>query len=573
MGQSTSVTASSGASKTVTNDELLKLFSRSCRRQFQPIEMLSIENNMKKCDKDHNELISEIEFQELLGLPNDNQRLLDLMYSCVKTLSNFPLINRGTQGINYEGLLKSIVLLSSDRFYKVLSKDYDHLKLIFISFAIKSAAKQNSTDFETQPNTQSITYLEGNSVSWISSPIINDFDGIDVNGAHIPASGALELLTFLLVISRLEPQESLRVYSDSFARFDQFRENALSILRSMNSEVNLKNLDSTVITYDQFSSGIEHIVPNLLNPLSSLLEILLYDLNLNNSENQQGDVSKSVSSKKIKATSRLVNEHFLAQLSTFLPNQLVYSNIRKLYAGSDSGFSMRSFESKVFKWNAPTILLVSGTRINDKSTKNVRYRNFEAEFPKLKKELLDTQYDGDKIIYGVYIAQPWRITNKETFGDSRTEVFQISPVQKIFKSSISAKHYTYFNTLGGGIGVGSVQPMIKGNSKRYNPGNVSLTIDSTLEFAVFRHLGLGGEFKTTNNDELNLEYEDRFLIKNVEVWGCGGEKELAEQNKQWEWEQQEAKRRQNVNLKSIGEDRAILEMAGLVGQHQSGGSI
>ena len=55
--------------------------------------------------------------------------------------------------------------------------------------------------------------------------------------------------------------------------------------------------------------------------------------------------------------------------------------------------------------------------------------------------------------------------------------------------------------------------------------------------------------------------------------GCGGEKELEEQVKLWQWEEMEAKRRQHINLQSMGEDRALLEMAGLVGQHQSGGSV
>lgn len=567
MGQGASTSVPATSSKIVTNDELLKLFSRSCKRQFQPIETHSISNNMKLHDKDHNEVINELEFQELLDLP-DNQRLLHLIYNSVKTLANFPLINHDIQKINFEGLIKAIVLLNTERYGKILTKEYDQVKLIFISFAIESAS-ESKEKLESQLDTQSIKYLGGNSISWLSSEVVSQFDGIDIDELYIPAVDALELIAFLLVVSRLEPQETLKVYSNFFNHFDKYKENALSVLRAMNSEIDFKNLNIKKITFNQFSSGLQTVAPNLLNPLSSLLEILLYEVTPSKTESGNDDSA----TKHIKATSKLVNDHFLAQLSTFLPKQLVYSNIRKLYAGSDSGFSMRSFESKVFKWNAPTILLISGSRINDKTTKNVRYKNFENEFPKLKSDLLDTQKDGDKIIYGVYIAQPWKVTNKDTFGDSRTEIFQLSPIQKIFKTSIGAKNFTYFNTLGGGIGIGNVQPYIKNNTKRYHPGNVSLTIDSTLEFAVFRHLGLGGDFKNTNYDELGIEYEDRFLIRDVEVWGCGGEKELQEQNKQWEWEQQEAKRRQGVNLKSIGEDRAILEMAGIIGQHGSGGSV
>lgn len=63
------------------------------------------------------------------------------------------------------------------------------------------------------------------------------------------------------------------------------------------------------------------------------------------------------------------------------------------------------------------------------------------------------------------------------------------------------------------------------------------------------------------------------MITDIEVWGVGSNKELDEQRKQWEWEEKQAKARQSVNLRNTGEERAFLEMAGLVGNHGSGGSI
>ena len=69
------------------------------------------------------------------------------------------------------------------------------------------------------------------------------------------------------------------------------------------------------------------------------------------------------------------------------------------------------------------------------------------------------------------------------------------------------------------------------------------------------------------------DYEDRFLITDLEVWGVGSSKELEEQKKQWDWEKKQAEARQSVNLRSMGEDRALLEMVGLVGNHGSGGSV
>ena len=61
----------------------------------------------------------------------------------------------------------------------------------------------------------------------------------------------------------------------------------------------------------------------------------------------------------------------------------------------------------------------------------------------------------------------------------------------------------------------------------------------------------------------------------MEVWGCGGDEEAQKQRAAWAWEEREAAARRNVNLgKDIEADRALLEMAGLVGNHgASGGSM
>ena len=83
------------------------------------------------------------------------------------------------------------------------------------------------------------------------------------------------------------------------------------------------------------------------------------------------------------------------------------------------------------------------------------------------------------------------------------------------------KRQVYFNTVGGGIGIGSSQPIIKANGKKYFPGNVSLTIDSSLEFGIFRHLGAGGSFKPgrliSGRGEERNSFEYRFIIQDVEA--------------------------------------------------------
>jgi hypothetical protein len=61
----------------------------------------------------------------------------------------------------------------------------------------------------------------------------------------------------------------------------------------------------------------------------------------------------------------------------------------------------------------------------------------------------------------------------------------------------------------------------------------------------------------------------------LEVWGCGGDEEAREQRDRWAWEEREAEARRKINLGTgdIEADRALLEMAGLIGGNRSGGSM
>ena len=114
-------------------------------------------------------------------------------------------------------------------------------------------------------------------------------------------------------------------------------------------------------------------------------------------------------------------------------------------------------------------------------------------------------------------------------------------------------------------------------------GPVSLHIDDALEFGVFTHLASGGgSFHTSKLPKdarpgsTNGNWQDRFEIDAIEVWGVGGKNEAEEQRKAWLWEEQEAERRRRVNLGTgdVEADRELLKMAGLIrDEGRSGGSI
>jgi hypothetical protein len=106
-------------------------------------------------------------------------------------------------------------------------------------------------------------------------------------------------------------------------------------------------------------------------------------------------------------------------------------------------------------------------------------------------------------------------------------------------------------------------------------GPVSLALEDSFEFGCFTHnyTSQGGAFQTSAARK--FDFQDRFEISSLEVWGCGGENESKHQAERWAWEAREAEARRKINLGTgdIEADRALLEMAGLVGANRSGGSM
>ncbi|CAI4051599.1 hypothetical protein SKDZ_15G2650 [Saccharomyces kudriavzevii ZP591] len=567
MGQSSSVSSrneeGSSSSKNFTNNrDVLSYFNNKAQQQVTIPELVSFKGNLQI--ENLNTPISHKPLFNVLHFPPNHTIVVGIVTNMLRVLSNFPLINSSYEPITGFGLLKCILLLNRTRCEKFLKiKSYDQLKLLFISLSLQKTDKEELSE-ENEENINRERHVR---------QIITDFDDVDTEMLCLPADFMLQFLSWLLILSVKFPTTNSKTDNDkTYEQWDTFKISAMNLLRTMNPDV-VSNVESHFITFEQFSTAIRTVMPNLFKPLENLMEHFFY---LDNDL-----VSRDTNLSSIQ-DSRIMTPALLAQLSTGLPKELFIQKLQSLYIGRKSGFSMRSLQAKVFKWMAPSILVVSGMRITNSdeyaAEKNPRYRHFLDEFPKLKDS--DQKMDAShlskkKTTFAVYIDDPWKVTNKDYFGDLNTRIIQISPRQDIYK--VNQKGTIYFNTIGGGIGIGDKQPFIKAASKRYIPGNVSLTFDSTLEFAVFRHTGYGGLLDpgllSMERKEENSFFELHFLIQDVEVWGCGGEKELEEQIKQMAWEEAESKRRQQINFRSLGEDRALLEMAGIIGQHQGGGSM
>lgn len=537
--------------------ELRLFFRNRTLKQFTTKEIILFRRRIPKDIK----ITSVIELESLktlFCLPNNDNLIIDIFLRFFQTLGSFPLINSGVGEITYLGILQSCILMCKKRCIEFVEiENYEYTKLLFISLSQKT----------NENNIIDITY-DNNDID--AKKIIQNFHNINIDDIFVSGDVMLRFITFLLILAKHCTMDKKWLYPNMYKHWTEYRHHAINILRSMDSSIITSyDLSKSMIRFEEFNDVIMTVSPNLLNSLDFLVEHLTIELD-----------HKSQAPQNIPMTI-LSSDSLIAQLSTIIPDNLILAGLHKLYIARESGFSIRSFERNVAKWMAPSIMFISGIRISDDYeyiSKNPRYKRFFEEYPRFNNEAQQDEawYSKKcKLIFAVYVSESWKISNKTLFGDLNTQIIQLAPKQEIFKAH--AYGNIFLNTVGGGIGIGSSQPIIKSNNKRYLPGNVSLNIDDTLEFATFRHVGYGGLFSPGSlllkkGKEKTL-FEYRMIIQDLEVWGCGSEKEIKEQVYQWEWEEAEAKRRQNVNLQSIGEDRAILEMAGLIGQYQNGGSV
>jgi hypothetical protein len=285
-----------------------------------------------------------------------------------------------------------------------------------------------------------------------------------------------------------------------------------------------------------------------------------------------------------------MNINILSQLSFFLPGSSLFRRLRLLYSGENDGFSMGSFESKVFNWRAPTILLVRGTRLQEASGPGYHPAGSSAEatftssLPPRRFPMGSKNSRTDQLTFGAYIGEPWRHTHREAFGGDDTSLFQLEPIHDVFQaSSLNTDRATFSKpsaaTAHPGVAFGC-PPSGQTSHNRHTSGvmelgAVSLVLDSSFEFGCFTHdfRSRGGAFHTSVARK--FDFQERFAVESLEIWGCGGDEEAKVQAERWAWEAREAEARRRINLGTgdIEADRALLEMAGLIGGNRSGGSM
>jgi hypothetical protein len=433
---------------------------------------------------------------------------------------------------------------------------------------------------------------------------------VDVHHATIPYDNFRKLLELLLLIAPLESEQTISLYTTDLdqRRVEGLRAVADCILRSFGVE------QSSGIGYNAFDAVVSNTLPHLFEKFAPLFENFLSTTALHRSIQKEADPEGSpeptdpnappgatltkaglqVESKHMRARNPILpivgdilDQNLLSQLSFIFSGINLFHHLSPLYLGTEHGYSMGSFEKSVFSWPGHSILLVSGTLISQ-ITRQSHARTFLEDLPhrRLSSSLTSpltrspaptTPPDTQRIVYGAYVAVPWKATDKTTFGDEQTTLFQLSPHHDVFPASSNSQNYIYFNkppSTYPGLGFGSPLPSytslttsqqsISRPTRResvttysasdvaYNSGSfsgssfsgpsspgltrrssllsdesiplgpVSLHIDDALQFAAFTHLASGGgSFEPSKLPAAAraVEWQDRFEIDAIEVWG------------------------------------------------------
>jgi hypothetical protein len=568
---------------------------------------------------------SESTLCRFLELP-DALGVGSVIFQMASYLGAFPLPSQAPAILTHEAMLK-VVTIMTERFGSVLKKRSRELWLreLYRSLAIydrgirseleykekekasndrKEAAAASSSlgfaidmpddgedDEEQEDDELVLAALE----SMDATEVFKQGEQSNVHHSIIPTDNLLKLVELLLLIASIDAQQSISSLAPHLTsdRVEELRQAANVILSSFGVE------NHPGVTYRTFNTVLSLCLPYLFSGLHPLFEHFLFAKDFDLSKRKNGPSSPTQEIKPVipppkpvaepepilREPGEILNLTILSQLSFFIEGSQLFRCLRPLYSGNKHGFSMGSFEKQVFNWRAPTILLVKGRLLPAKAS-STRERALEDMLPpKRSPNSIPDTASNQTLVYGAYIPQQWKHTSKTCFGEAETKLFQLSPTHDVFSASQFSHDYVYFNknpTNPPGLGLGTPIPLQSSahshSLQRFRPGPVSLHLDDSLEFGVFTHLAEGGgSFHPSRLPcRKGKDWQDRFEIEELEIWGCGGDEVAEAQRKEWAWQEREAEARRRINL-GTGDaemDRELLKMAGIISDSgHSGGSM
>jgi len=205
--------------------------------------------------------------------------------------------------------------------------------------------------------------------------------------------------------------------------------------------IDILTKEKTIPLYSEKSRQSKILTPYLLWLLSNILPL-------------ESELFKKDIDDKQKELFGDLNEDENNRRKSIVPNvDKSQSTWHIIYAGNQDGFSLYSFQSNVFYYSGPTVILINARPIpeNCSGTHIIPKQN---------------------IIIGAYISERWHEC-KQYFGNEETILFELSPYFEVFNSIIFNNNYIHYNS-SNGISFGGI-----GDTAR-------LSIDKSLHYGVYQ---------------------------------------------------------------------------------------
>lgn len=234
--------------------------------------------------------------------------------------------------------------------------------------------------------------------------------------------------------------------------------------------------------------------------------------------------------------SDILTPYYSTLLSWRLPeNILITKQWTQLYSANQDGFSMNRFESHVFKYPGPTLFIMQ----------------------------VSSSCQDKLITIGAFITQPWK-QSKHFWGTSECFLFELDPHFDIFQTKPKTENYIYYHH-DFGIGFGA-------NENHVSSHGFIMYLQNTLQEGLYQYKAYPSNptFESATKSRRNTNFSYKFVTENIEVFGLGNEKDRERQAREWKFEQQEAERRNGLNIRqSDGNlDKELLKMAGIISERQ-----
>lgn len=342
-----------------------------------------------------------------------------------------------------------------------------------------------------------------------------------VTGSRILSRDLIELFVLLLWLGEADQT------THDFKRIRQLANTIVSNMKPTTDD------ELPCISHDEFRFWRQTFSPHLFKPLQSFVmkSFGYYKPNLE-------EESRLLPQDKVPKVdqSDILNSIYSTILSWALPEDiLITKQWTRLYSADQDGFSMNRFESHVFKYPGPTLII------------------------------MQVDANNQSMLIGAFITQPWK-HSKHLWGNSNDcFLFELDPNYEIYRPINNKVNIYYHHDFG--IGFGATHHQLPLQHQHF-----ILSLENTLQEGLYTHEPYPPQptFKIGNQKRKLKEFSIRFETENIEVFGLGNEKDRERQAREWKFDQQEAERRAGLNIRQADGalDKELLKMAGIIDENR-----